>query len=308
MPEVDHAVGVAVGPVSIDSRTRQASVLDPTASTGLLVPEPVTGSVAELGPGEIAVGEALADDKDWRIGTSLPVRFTDGVTEELTVSAIYEPSTTLEELIIPTATWSTHQVQSVDNLVIIGLADGVDVETGRAAVEAATTSFAPPDVQTTQEFIDDATARVDQILGLIYAMLGLAIVIALMGIANTLSLSIHERVRELGLLRAVGAARAQMRAMIRWESVVIAIFGTARRPRPRTPARLGARPGRRSRRVPHHVRRPDGPARDHRRARRPRGRAGRLASSPPSRPRRRDRRARHDRMIDVTADPSRHRR
>jgi putative ABC transport system permease protein len=227
VPEVDHAVGVAVGPVSIDSRTRQVSVLDPTASTGILVPEPVTGSVAELGPGEIAVGEALADDKDWTIGTSLPVRFTDGVTEGLTVSAIYEPSTTLEELIIPTATWTTHQVQTVGNLVIIGLEDGVDVEAGRDAVEAATTSFAPPDVRTTQEFIDDATARVDQILGLIYAMLGLAIVIALMGIANTLSLSIHERVRELGLLRAVGAARAQMRAMIRWESVVIAMFGTA---------------------------------------------------------------------------------
>jgi putative ABC transport system permease protein len=227
VPEVDHAVGIAVGPVSIDSRTRQVSVLDPMASTGLLEPEPVTGSVAELGPGEIAVGEALADDKDWTIGTSLPVRFTDGVTEELTVSAIYEPSTTLEELIIPTATWTTHQVQSVDNLVVIGLEDGVDVETGRDAVEAATTGFAPPDVQTTQEFIDDATARVDQILGLIYAMLGLAIVIALMGIANTLSLSIHERVRELGLLRAVGADRAQVRAMVRWESVVIALFGTA---------------------------------------------------------------------------------
>ena len=81
-------------------------------------------------------------------------------------------------------------------------------------------------MQTRQEFIDDASAQIDQFLGLIYVMLGLAIVIALMGIANTMSLSIHERVRELGLLRAVGADRSQVRSMIRWESVVIALFGT----------------------------------------------------------------------------------
>jgi putative ABC transport system permease protein len=117
-------------------------------------------------------------------------------------------------------------VQSVDNIVFIGLADGVDVEAGRAAIEAATTTFAPPDVQTTAEYVDDATAMVDQMLTLIYAMLALAIIIALMGIANTLSLSIYERVRELGLLRAVGADRSQVRSMVRWESVVIALFGT----------------------------------------------------------------------------------
>ena len=63
------------------------------------------------------------------------------------------------------------------------------------------------------------------LLGLVYVMLALAILIALMGIANTLALSIHERTRELGLLRAVGASRRTLRAMIRWESVIIALFG-----------------------------------------------------------------------------------
>jgi len=69
-------------------------------------------------------------------------------------------------------------------------------------------------------------ANVDMLLGIVYVMLALAILIALMGIANTLSLSIHERTRELGLLRAVGQTRSQLRSMIRWESVVIAVFGT----------------------------------------------------------------------------------
>ena len=127
---------------------------------------------------------------------------------------------------IPRPIWEQHAVQSLDNLVVIGVADGVDIEASRAAVDAATTSFAPPDVLTTAEYVADATANINQILGLVYVMLLLAIVIALMGIANTLSLSIYERVRELGLLRAVGADRAQVRSMIRWESVVIAVFGT----------------------------------------------------------------------------------
>ena len=98
-------------------------------------------------------------------------------------------------------------MQTIDNIVVIGAADGVDIEAVRSAVETATVEFAPPDVLTTEEFVADATAKINQILGLVYVMLMLAIVIALMGIANTLSLSIYERVRELGLLRAVGADR-----------------------------------------------------------------------------------------------------
>jgi putative ABC transport system permease protein len=82
-------------------------------------------------------------------------------------------------------------------------------------------------VQDRAQYLASATSGVNTILGLVYVMLALAIVIALMGVVNTLSLSIHERTRELGLLRALGQTRAQVRGMIRWESVIIAVFGTA---------------------------------------------------------------------------------
>ena len=78
-----------------------------------------------------------------------------------------------------------------------------------------------------QGFIDSLNAQINKMLGLIYAMLALAIVIALLGIANTLALSIFERTRELGLLRAVGMSKAQLRATVRWEAVLIALFGTS---------------------------------------------------------------------------------
>ena len=74
--------------------------------------------------------------------------------------------------------------------------------------------------------LDAQAAQLDQMLGIVYALLGLAVVIALIGIANTLSLSLHERTRELGLLRAVGQSRRALRSTVRWESVIIAIFGT----------------------------------------------------------------------------------
>ena len=77
-----------------------------------------------------------------------------------------------------------------------------------------------------QEYVDSATGDLDTMLNLVYGLLALAILIALLGIANTLSLSLYERTRELGLLRAVGQTRRQLRRTVRWESVIIAVFGT----------------------------------------------------------------------------------
>ncbi len=94
-------------------------------------------------------------------------------------------------------------------------------------MQAVTAAFGSPDVFDREEYTASLAGDVDQVLSLIYVLLALAIVIALMGIANTLSLSVHERIRELGLLRAVGATRRQIRSMVRGEAVVVSLFGTA---------------------------------------------------------------------------------
>jgi putative ABC transport system permease protein len=89
-----------------------------------------------------------------------------------------------------------------------------------------TAGFAADDPMDRDEYTDTVGAEVDTMLYFVYGMLGVAVIIALMGIANTLSLSIHERRRELGLSRAVGQSRSQLRSTVRWESVIIAVFGT----------------------------------------------------------------------------------
>jgi len=87
--------------------------------------------------------------------------------------------------------------------------------------------YGDPEVQTRDEYAQSSASGIDMMLTLVYALLALAVFIALLGISNTLTLAVHERTRELGLLRAVGQTRGQLRAMVRWESVLVAAFGTA---------------------------------------------------------------------------------
>jgi putative ABC transport system permease protein len=102
----------------------------------------------------------------------------------------------------------------------------VPAEQARAAIDRLAAAYPTAEVLDQTEYKESVAGDVDQLLNMIYVLLALAVIIALMGIANTLALSIFERTRELGLLRAVGMSRSQLRSTVRWESVIIALFGT----------------------------------------------------------------------------------
>src|SRR5207248_1027523 len=174
----------------------------------------------------LAVSSDTAASRHWTVGSVVPVTFTDGSTTDVIVGAVYQEDNLVGGYLVPRETWAPHAVQDLDTAVYVKLADGVGAAPGRAAVEAVADRFGHPDVLDRAGYVVQATSGVNLLLGLVYVMLALAILIALMGIANTLSLSIHERTRELGLLRALGQSRAQARGMVRWESVIIAVFGT----------------------------------------------------------------------------------
>jgi putative ABC transport system permease protein len=225
LPEVDRVVGLGRGFASIDDDTKQLTVADPDELAAAVDVEVSSGSLADLADAEIAISDATADANGWALRDTLPVTFADGARAALTVGATYAVPDIVGGYVIPAAAYAPHTNQPVDTMVVVVLADGTSVAAGTAAVERVAARFGGPDVEDRDEFAATMSSGADMLLTIVYALLALAIIIALMGIANTLSLSIHERRRELGLLRAVGQTRSQVRSMVRWESVIVATFG-----------------------------------------------------------------------------------
>jgi len=183
------------------------------------------GSLADLGGDTVAVHEGVAEDHGWALGDEVPAAFASVGDRPLRIVAIYDENGIAGDYAVDLSTYEELYVEQLDSFVLAKGAEGVPFADVRAAVGAAVEDFPNVDVQDQAEFREKQAGFINQLLGLVTALLMMAIVIALFGIVNTLGLSIYERTRELGLLRAVGMSRAQVKRMIRWESVIIALFG-----------------------------------------------------------------------------------
>ncbi len=225
LDEVALAVGVGQGAAEIDGSTKQLSITDPAELSRIVDLGVSDGSLDHVGEGALAVSDASAESNGWQVGDVVPLTFSDGRTEDLTIRATYETDDLAGGYLVPRSVWAPHAVQDIDQMVFVAASGGTSVAEAKAAVTDLADRFGGPNVEDRDEFSASMTTGVDMMLGVVYALLALAIFIALMGIANTLSLAIHERTREIGLLRAVGQTRRQVRSTVRWESVVIATFG-----------------------------------------------------------------------------------
>jgi putative ABC transport system permease protein len=152
--------------------------------------------------------------------------FPETGNQSFTVAAIYGIKEPLGAYAISTAAFDANMATHVDNDVVVSAAPGVPKEQARAAVEGVLRDYPTAVLMTKTEFKGSIANQIDKILNLVYVLLAMALVIALFGIANTLALSVFERTREIGLLRAIGMSRAQVRSTVRWESVLIALLGT----------------------------------------------------------------------------------
>jgi putative ABC transport system permease protein len=226
LPEVASSIGAGEVTARIDGHDVEPMATDLARLDGMLDLGVSQGSVADFAPGQIAISEHYAEDHHLGIGDVIPMTFVDGATTDLDVGVIFSERMNLGDLILNPADWAPHARQAGDVVVFIDLADGVPEADGQAAVTTVTQRFSAPDPQTRDEYVDSVGDQIDQILTLVYGLLAVAVLIGLMGVGNTLALSIHERTRELGLLRAVGQSRRQLRSTVRWESVIVAVFGT----------------------------------------------------------------------------------
>jgi putative ABC transport system permease protein len=182
-----------------------------------------------VGEGAVAVSSAQADDDALVIGEQVPFRFADGTTESLTVAAVFNGNTVGGDAswIVDLGTFDRHVTDQFDRKLFVKVDPAVPPAQARAALDGTLTGWPNATVQDQAAFERSIAEPIDQLLNLVYGLLALAVLIALMGIANTLALSVHERTRELGLLRAIGMQRRQLRRAIRRESLLIAVLGTA---------------------------------------------------------------------------------
>ncbi|MGB0098827.1 MAG: FtsX-like permease family protein [Nocardioides sp.] len=179
----------------------------------------------ELEGDEALVSTDFAEDHDLTVGSPLSLVFVAGETLDLEVAGVVEASETTGEVSIPIDLLAEAGVPRQDTALSIDLEPGADPEAVGEALDAAAESTPIVAVYDKQEFSDSIRGQVNQLLYMIYGLLALAIVIAVIGIVNTLGLSVIERTREIGLLRAIGMSRSRLRRMITLESVAIAVLG-----------------------------------------------------------------------------------
>ncbi len=186
-----------------------------------------TDVVQRLGDRDIAVESGYAKDHDIKEGAVLTVRTAKERSLQLKVIGTYEDkSTLLGDFTMSNAAIANHLGVTRDTYVLTRFTDGADPGQTKAAVaKVLEKDFPQTEVLTADEWKDDQADQINQLLGLIYALLALAVIVSLFGIVNTLALSITERTRELGMLRAIGTSQAQTKSMIRKEAVIIATIG-----------------------------------------------------------------------------------
>lgn len=170
------------------------------------------------------VAEATLSDSGWSVGDMITVEYEATGDVQTQIIGTFEDQN-FGNYLISEETFIENIGDDQITIAFASLAEGVTLDEGKSIAEAALDEFPNVAIDTKAEFIADAEAQIDQLVALFSGLLGLALVIALLGIANTLALSIVERTREIGLLRALGMARRQVRSMVRWEAIVIALFG-----------------------------------------------------------------------------------
>ncbi|MCX6509783.1 MAG: FtsX-like permease family protein [Actinobacteria bacterium] len=232
VPGVQVASGISGTFGDVMGRSKVLLAVDPTSITQVIKFSDVQGSFSSLGIGQIAASEKLAKEKHLSIGQTIDANFLQGGPTNLVLSSIYKTEFPMQGSgwIISTDEFNSvvPPAQQTYSAIYVKLKDTstTSVNAALPGLKAVTDTVPGAKLQNLTEYKKAQTDQVNQFLQIVYVLLALALVIAIVGVVNTLLLSVYERTRELGLLRAVGMSRRQVRSTIRLESVIISLMGT----------------------------------------------------------------------------------
>jgi putative ABC transport system permease protein len=224
LPEVEKATGFGFLTVNIDGKGQYVTTINPETIEGLWDIGLTNATYADLKTSDMFVSEKIAKKKSIEIGSVLQTTFGDGSTRPLTVAGIYV-NNEIGDYIANSNLVDGSAIIMFDIGVYIQTKDSVGKAEAFTALDAAVKKYGQGELLTKQEYINKQSGQVNQLLGLIYGLLMLSVIISIVGIIITLLLSVFERQRELGLLRAVGMTRSQVRTTVRWESVITSLLG-----------------------------------------------------------------------------------
>jgi putative ABC transport system permease protein len=185
------------------------------------------GSVDGLLDGGVLVFADEAEDRSLAVGDTVAVEFVDRETEQLLVAGIFDDNPLEKRWVVDLGLYERHVSGTDDNIVAVSFANGADSEALTADVEAIGAQFGSPDVLNVAEVVEDLEGEANLVIVIVNSLLGLTLFVAFLGVINTIVLSVIERTREVGLLRAVGMTRRQIKGTIRWESVMVCLFGAS---------------------------------------------------------------------------------
>ncbi len=211
--------------VELDGDGVQVGAIDPVVFSQALALPLASGSLSDLKPGTIIISKTKADGLGLSVGDTTTLKMQGG-SVPLTVAGVLGTAAVVPaDALVTFDTLTEGGIAPLDSLVLVTKDPVADTATVRDDIEAVTEDLPTVTVKDPEGLAAEQQGQINTFLNLIYGLLGLSVVIAILGVINTLSLSVIERTREIGLLRAIGMSRRQLRQMIRLESVIVAVFG-----------------------------------------------------------------------------------
>ncbi|MFI7414925.1 ABC transporter permease [Streptomyces sp. NPDC049627] len=201
-----------------------ASAVTPHDIEQVLTVDVVSGNVDSLAKGQIAVAEKTAKNKGWKPGDSVPVTFGDEKKGTLTVGAVFKDSEFLSPVLVDTEVVNPHEVKPSIRQIFVKVDGGQSSANEKVLLDALGDNPAIT-VMDRQDIRNEFGGAINTLLNIMYGLLAMALIIAVLGVVNTLAMSVFERQQEIGMLRAIGLDRRRVKRMVRLEAVVISVFG-----------------------------------------------------------------------------------
>ncbi|MFD7262393.1 ABC transporter permease [Streptomyces sp. NPDC059874] len=230
IPALEKGKGVtAVSPkamemVKLAGTSEMVSGVNPAALAAVLDVKTTAGNLAALGEGKLMVSAKEAEKKGLTVGSTVDAQYDDGQKGKLQVGAIFDGKDQLLDYVLDNKILAAHNEQQYLPEVLVKTAGGATEANQQAVIDALGKSPAIK-VSDKADIRNDMAGEINTALNIMYGLLGMALIIAVLGVVNTLAMSVYERQQEIGMLRAVGLDRRRVKNMIRLEAVVISLFG-----------------------------------------------------------------------------------